>query len=249
MINAVIIEDESIYMDDLTEKLNGLETEINIVSKITSGTEALKIVPKINFDLLFLDIKLGDMTAFDFLERLKTHDFHIIFVTAFEQYAIKAFKVNAIDYLLKPVKADELKNAVNKVMQQVFTGDKKTELLTDYHLLKSRNLLITEKESFTSIPCDNILYCQASGNYTEIVFNEDGNMITVIASKNLMYYEKKLSETGFIRISQSYLVNGNKIKKILKKSREVILLNNKSLPFSKRNKNDVIDYLKNSAIK
>ena len=214
MINAVIIEDESIYMDDLTEKLNGLETEINIVSKITSGTEALKIVPKINFDLLFLDIELGDMTAFDFLERLKTHDFHIIFVTAFEQYAIKAFKVNAIDYLLKPVKEKELVFAVEKAMQQVFSYDRKQNLMVDYHLSVSNTLCVSDSNYYTYIPCKDILYCESDGNYTKIFYEEDGNNNKMVATKNLLYFEKKLKAFNFIRIHQSVLVNSKLIKKI-----------------------------------
>jgi two-component system LytT family response regulator len=248
MINAVIIEDEAIYMDDLTKKLNKLDTEINIVSKITNGAEALNILLKINFDLLFLDIELGDMTAFDLIEKLKRHDFSIIFVTAFEQYAIKAFKVNAVDYLLKPVNGDELKNAVDKVMQQDFTQDKKNELLTDYHLFKSRKLLVPEKESLTIIHCDNLYYCESDGNYTKIIFDDNGNRSTVLTSKNLMYYDKKLSGMGFLRISQSFLVNGNKIKKILKKDRKVVLQNGESLPVSKRCKNVVVEYLRYSSL-
>ncbi len=248
MINAIIIEDENIYRDDLKTKLTQVAPEINVIATLSSGNESLEMLPKLSFDLLFLDIELGDMNAFELIEKLKSQQFHIIFVTAFEQYAIKAFKINAIDYLLKPVDSGELKNAVDKVMRQVFTGDKKIDLLTDYHLLKSRNLLISEKECFTKIPCDNIYYCESGGNYTEIFFNDNGQELSVLASKNLMYYDKKLSDIGFIRISQSYLVNGSKIKKLMKKNRKIILQNGKMLPVSKRCKNEVVEYLRHSSL-
>jgi two-component system LytT family response regulator len=97
MIKVVIIEDETIYLDDLTQKLTKSFSEIKIIAKIISGKEALNILPKLSFNLLFLDIELGDMNAFELIEQLDKNDYHIIFVTAFESYALRAFKVNAID--------------------------------------------------------------------------------------------------------------------------------------------------------
>jgi len=245
MINTVIVEDETIFMEDLEEKLKTITPEVNIIAKITSGKEALNLLPKISFDLLLLDIELGDMTAFDLLEQLKTDDISIIFVTSFEQYAIKAFKANAIDYLLKPVDGDELHNAINKTKEKILTPEKIIGLLSDYRLSKSKSLLISEKTEYSLISIDTILYCEADGNYTRIYYEVLGEKHTKTATKTLGEYEKKLSGFNFLRISQSVLVNGDKVKKIIKRSNELIMLDGTTFTIAKRRKTEIIERLSN----
>ena len=243
MINAAIVEDEAIYLENLEAKLKQFAPEVNIITRISSGKEALQILPKISFDLLLLDIELGDMTAFDLLEKLKTHDYPIIFITSFEQYAIKAFKANAIDYLLKPVDGDELKAAVDKAKEKILTPEKITGLLFDYRLHKSNNLLISEKDEYSLLSFDSIVYCEADGNYTIIHYEVLNKKHKKIATKTLKFFDEKLSPFNFLRISQSVLVNGDKVKKIVKKTNQMVMQNGESFPIAKRRKTEVIEKL------
>jgi two-component system LytT family response regulator len=243
MISAVIIEDEAIHAESLLKKIKEYTPEVNVIKRISTGAEALELLPYITFDLLFLDIELGDMMAFDLIERLKIHDFHIIFVTSFEQYAIKAFKVNAIDYLLKPVNGEELLLAVSKAMRQIFTFDKKHDLMVDYHLSSSRMLCVSDSNFYTYIPCRDILYCLSDGNYTKIYYEESGDEKKMVASRNLLYFEKKLKAYNFLRIHQSVLVNANQIKKIKKHNGELILRNGKIFEIARNRKKIIIEIL------
>ena len=243
MINAVIVEDESIHLEHLENNLREFCPEVNVVKKITSGTEAIEILPKLSFDLLLLDIELGDITAFEILEKLSWHNFHTIFVTAFDHYAVQAFKVNAIDYILKPVDGKDLRTGISKAMKRIFSEDKKINLLTDYHLSKSKCICISESDYFTYIPCCQILYCESSGNYTEIHFEENGGVQEVLATKNLLYFERKLSAHQFIRIHQSVLVNRERIRKIKKSTGQLILNNGKKFDIARNRKKAIIELL------
>ncbi len=245
MINAVIVEDEAIYMEYLESKLKQFAPEVNIIARATSGKEALTLLPKMTIDLLLLDIELGDMSAFDLLEKLKIHDYPIIFTTSFEQYAVKAFKANAIDYLLKPVEGEELRNAINKAKAKILTPERIVGLLSDYRFYKSKSILISEKTEYSLISIDSILYCEADGNYTNIHYELPGKEDVKISTKTLKYFDNKLSEFNFIRISQSVLVNGEKVKKIVKRNNQLILHNGTTFTIAKRRKTDVIEQLSN----
>ncbi len=243
MINTVLVDDESFHLDSFGVILSKVIPEVNIIAKISSGKDALLMLPKLSVDLLFLDIMLGDMTAFELLEKLKNHHYPIIFVTAYEKYAVQAFKVNAIDYLLKPIDADELKAAVSKAMSTPFSVDKKHKLLADYNMEKSGSLMIKEKDTLTFISYSNILYCISDGNYTEIHYNDNGDEKHLLATKNLKYYHDQLTRFNFLRINQSVLINGSKVKKILKRKSQLILNNGTTFTIAKRRKAEIIKKL------
>ncbi len=243
MINTVIVEDEPLHMENLEATLSKVVPEVNVIAKITSGKDALLILPKLSVDLLFLDIELGNMTAFDVIEKVKNHRYPVIFVTAYDKYAVQAFKVNAIDYLLKPIDADELKEAVSKAITTPFSVDKKHKLLADYNMEKSGSLMIKEKETLTFISHSNILYCISDGNYTEIHYHDNGNEKHLLATKNLKYYDDQLSRFNFLRINQSVLINGLKVKKILKRKSQLILNNGATFTIAKRRKTEIIRQL------
>lgn len=243
MINAIIVDDEHIHREHIRNMLLAFCPEVNIVKEIATGNEAINLLPKLSFDLLLLDIELGDITAFEILEQLPWHNFHIIFVTAFDKYAVQAFKVNAIDYIMKPVDGKDLRIAVSKAMKQIFSEDKKYNLLNDYHLSKSKCICISGSNSFTFIPCNDILYCCSSGNYTKIHYEENSNKQRVLATKNLLYFEKKLENHQFIRINQSVLVNREKIRKIKKGTGELILDNGLKFEIARNRKKAILELL------
>ena len=243
MINTVIVEDEPLHMENLASALSEVVPEVNIIAKISSGKDAINLLPKLCFDLLFLDIELGDKTAFDVIEKLKNHKYPIIFITAYDKYAVQAFKVNAIDYLLKPLDEEELKAAVSKAVNNRFTTDKKNNLLADYHMEKSGKLMVKEKESITFLSYDNIIYCVSDSNYTEVYYSDNGNEKHLLSTKNLKYYDEKLSRYGFVRVNQSVLINGKKVKKIIKRKKLLVLQNETVFTIAKRRKTEIIRQL------
>jgi len=255
MIKAVIVEDETIHMEHLKQQLKAVCPEVNVVAEFTSAQQAIRDMTALTFDLLFLDVELGNTTAFELLQKISyPHNYHIIFTSAFNQYAIQAFKVNATDYLLKPIDGKELRLAVSKAMKQIFTTEAKESLLTDYYFTKDQNLVITEKQAYLFLPINNILYCQCDINYTYVFYREcngtdvskepKNSLIQKIAtSKSLSYLESKLASKGFFRIHQTFLVNKNKIRKMDRHESIIFLDGNIELPISRNRWNELKEEL------
>jgi two-component system LytT family response regulator len=244
MLKAIILEDEQIHLEALKEKIHDFCPDIEIVATFLSCHEALEQVPFVNFDMMFLDVRLGDMTAFDFLSKLRSYDFHIIFVSAFDEYALNAFRLNAVDYLLKPVDGKELRMAVRKAMLQHLSHEISTNLSFDYHLARYQSLSISDSKSLFFVPISDIYYCQSDSNYTDIFYQSDTAVVCHNDSKNLLYFEKKLGPLGFIRIHQSVLVNYQKVVKVTRTTNEIILQNNYKFPIARQRKQEVIRQLK-----
>ncbi len=246
MIRAVIIDDESMHHDVLKRSLALFCPEVQLVAEFFSGSEALSKLPSLRFDILFLDIELGDMTSFEMLQQLPDHDFHIIFITSFDQYAIKAFKVNAIDYLLKPVDGQQLRLALNRAMSRLFSRESSNGLLSDYNIHKNNRLLISDSFELKLLDIKTIIYCQAAINYTDIYYiDPQGTEIKSTDSKNLKYYEEKLRPFGFIRLHQSFLVNKEHILKVRKNPCEVVMSTGIKLPVARERKQEVLNQIGN----
>jgi two-component system LytT family response regulator len=245
MIKAIIVEDESIHMEHLKQQLKAVCPEVNVVAEFSSAQQAIRDMTGLTFDLLFLDVELGNTTAFELLQKISyPHNYHIIFTSAFNHYAIQAFKVNATDYLLKPIDGKELRLAVSKAMKQIFTTEAKESLLTDYYFTKDQHIVIIEKKCYNFIPIHLIIYCQSDGNYTDIFYIDDysdedehehngSSKLQVTSSKNISYFEKILVPKGFVRIHRSYLVNKSKIRKIDHRDCKVVLQGNIQLTISR----------------
>ncbi|MCX6278366.1 MAG: LytTR family DNA-binding domain-containing protein [Bacteroidetes bacterium] len=241
MINAIIVEDELIQIAYLQNLLDDFFPEVRVVDTIHSESEVVQRLTERSFDLLFLDVKLGNSNAFELLEQLPQIDFHIIFISGFESYALQAIKSNAVDYLLKPFNVNELRVAVNKVTDRI--NNKESEISKSLNELPGAEncLCISERDSYTFIPCQTILYCKSEGNYTNIfVSNEKGDIETILSSKNLFHFEQKLCLNNFVRIHQSILVNKSKIRKIQKGSRELILSDGTILEIARDRKSEVL---------
>ena len=244
MINAIIVEDELIQIAYLQNLLHDFCPEIKVIETIHSASEVIQKLSKSSFELLFLDVKLGDKNSFELLEQLPEINFQIIITSAFEQFALRAFKTNAIDYLVKPFGGNELRIAVNKVLERIQGQKKNVPGPIDGKHSNDQAICISEHETFTFIPAQSILYCRSEGNYTHVFFtNERGESETILATKNLMHFEKKLSFSNFIRIHQSFLVNKSKIRKIQKGSRELILSDGTVLEIARDRKRAVLSSL------
>jgi two-component system LytT family response regulator len=208
--------------------------QLEVVAEANSVEMALKEIKSKKPDLVFLDIELGDGTGFDILEEVDEVDFHVIFVTAYDHYALEAFKVNAIDYLRKPVNIEEFIMAVKKVEMKEFIHSENLKNLKNEMSSKPTDLLsVSTRTGFESININSLIRCQADGKYT-LCFLEDGRKI--LSSKNLKEFETMLTGKSFFRVHHGHLINLNKVLSFNRADSVVELDNNESVPVSQRKK-------------
>jgi two-component system LytT family response regulator len=244
MIQALIIDDEPKARSNLKNLLETHCPDVKVVDEAGNVKNSLKAIDQHEPDLLFLDIKMQNETAFDLLESLEDADFEIIFVTAYDEYVIKAIRFSALDYLLKPIDIDKLKEAVQRVKEKKETTHEKFE-----HLL--RNLRGTDKtfnkialptmEGQVFIELGKIIRCESEDNYTRF-FIKDHKPIMV--SKTIKHFESLLEDHHFFRVHQSHLVNLKHVNKYVKgKGGYIIMEDDSDVPVSKRRKKPFLDKL------
>lgn len=212
---ALIVEDETLSRDFLSNMVREYCPQLELVAVASNVEEALQRINAHSPQLIFLDIEMQTGTGFDVLQRAGHHNFHVIFTTAFDHYAIQAIKFSAVDYLLKPINVDELEGAVNKAVKQM-EGPKEDNRLE--LLLKNLNrpagedfcISLSTSEGVDFIPLSGIIRLEAKGPYT-IFYLKDGRQIMV--SKNLKEYEISLQEHGFFRIHNSNMINLKDVKR------------------------------------
>jgi two-component system LytT family response regulator len=245
MVRSVIVDDELKSRESLKILLEDFCENVEVLALCQNITEAVEAVEKYKPDVVFLDIQMQRETGFDLLTKVKAITFEVIFTTAYSEYAIKAFKFSAIDYLLKPVDIEELKKSIEKVEKKV-NGSISGRL---EHLIQnlrsssneSYKLALPTAEGLIFIKTSDILYCEASSNYTYIYIT-DGKKHLV--SRTLKEYEDLLSDHNFFRIHHSYLINVGAIKKYVKgEGGYVVLSNDISLDVSKRKKEAFLNKL------
>ncbi len=242
-MKAIIVEDEKGAAEVLYFMINRVVHDIEIVSLTDSVEEAYKEINKHKPDLVFLDIKLKDKTAFDLLEKFEKIDFKIIFTTAYNNYAINAFKYAALDYLLKPIDPLDLKNAITRA-KNYFTQNveyqKMLIKLKQFINEQNKNIVLNTSKGKTLVNKDDIIRLEADGAYTVFVLKNKN----VIVSRNLKYYEKILESSHFLRVHQSHLVNMNYLASI-ERNEKILLKNGDKVPISTRKKQEVLNFLKN----
>ena len=231
MIKAIIIDDIPEAITVLQADLEAYCNNIKVIGSANGVVSGAKIIKELKPDLVFLDIQMPDGTGFDLLEILGDTKFKLIFTTASDEFAIKAFKFSAIDYLLKPIDPDDLMRAVDKVEQQQEPTSRLDLLKENLHHPKKIALNTVDKIHIVDI--DNVIRLESNINYTRFYF-EDGSKLLV--TKTLKEFDKLLIDHNFIRIHQSHLVNTNSIKEFLKQNGEVILKDGTRIPVSTRKK-------------
>ena len=237
MLKAIIVDDEPKARENLQLLLHDFVKGVEVVALCQNIAEAVSAVEKFSPEVVFLDIQLQRETGFDLLTKLKEINFEVIFTTAYTEYAIKAFKFSAIDYLLKPIDIEELQKAVAKVEKRMSNSmtNRLTQLVQNLRQGSTENykIALPTMEGLVFVNVKDILYCEASSNYTQIFTNEEKYLV----SKTLKEYDELLSDHNFFRIHNSYLININSIKKYVKgDGGYVVLNNNTSLDVSKRKK-------------
>ncbi|AUC14796.1 hypothetical protein BTO06_06405 [Tenacibaculum sp. SZ-18] len=236
MINVIVIDDEKLVRSDIIDRLtSNFPKEITIVSEASSVAEAKIEIEKYNPDLLLLDVDLGDGTGFDVLKQIRNKNIQVIFITGFDTHAIKAIKVGALDYILKPVDDEEFKTAVKKAINNMSSDNNIEQLIkvsNDYYNGLNKRIILRTSNTVFAINEDDILYCKSDGNYTTFytILSEK-----IVVSKSMMKIEELLSESTFVRCHQSYIVNKNKVVKYQKQG-FLILKTGDKIPVAARRK-------------
>lgn len=235
MYKAIIIEDEYHLREALSIMLEMIAPDkVQIIGYAESADEAAKLIDRLQPDLVFMDIILKNGTGFDVLQQISYRKFHLIFTTAYEEYAIRAFKFSALDYLLKPIDNEELKTAIDRIQdlkERSLEEKQLNELSYNMNKVPQRIILPTQ-EAMHVVKINQIMHCETSGSYTTFYLN-DGKKIMV--SKPLKNYESILISPDFFRVHQSYLINTNYV---VSYSREgmIEMENGTSIPISRARK-------------
>ena len=225
------------------KKFDALVSQVEDAVGVETGAAAIK---SFNPDIVFLDVEMDDGTGFDLIKKIGQFNFQLIFITAFDKYAVNAFKLSAIDFLLKPIDIDDLQNTLQKAAEAIKTKDiySQLEILQNAMIdLKSGvpKIVLKDNKSIYFVKINDIFNCEAEGSYT--TFNLADNSKIVI-SKPLREYEILLEPFGFIRTHNSHLVNSQKIARLDKADGGMIVLENGSnIPVSQRKWDEVLRIL------
>ena len=243
MIKALIIDDEKHCSDSLEWQIKKYCNGLEIVAVCDTADKGLEQINHLQPELIFLDVEMPIKTGFEMLEELKEVNFDIIFTTAFNQYAIRAIKFGALDYLLKPIDKDELCAAVNKFMNRS-RNDTFKQLNALLSHIKENNDISFQKialptmHSYELVPLNTIIVCESNSNYTNVRLNNGQN---ILISKTLKQIEELLDMPPFFRVHNSFLVNMQYAIRYLKGEGGSLVLNNDmTIPVSRAKKEELL---------
>lgn len=243
-IKAIIIDDEQHCRATLEYELQRHCPQVEIQASLSNATAALEALGKLNPDLVFLDIEMPHMNGFEFLKQAKG-SFGVIFTTAYDQFALRAFQNSAIDYLLKPISADDLLKALDKYEQQNRSSISADQLDILFGKLEGKSfnkIALPTQEGLEFVHPQDICHCESSSNYTYIFFR---NRPKMVISKTLKEIEEMLEGKGFFRVHHSHLINLNDVHKYVKgNGGYVVMDNNTQVPVSRSRKDALMDLFK-----
>ncbi|HLG33271.1 MAG TPA: LytTR family DNA-binding domain-containing protein [Bacteroidia bacterium] len=242
-MKAIILDDEPDARDALRMAVERYCPEIKIIASCENPEEGLEQIKKHNPDLLFLDVDMPGMSGFDVLNQLAESDMNVIFVTAHDKYAIKAIRFSALDYLLKPVDADELQRAVKRAMEKQNRSENNIKVKSFLDNIRSQQerlgkLSVPTMEGLLFMDIHEIVYCKADDNYTEIILSSKEK---IVISKTLKDVEEMLEGYTFFRIHQSYLINLKFMQRYVKGyGGYVVMKDGASLDVARRKKEEFL---------
>jgi two-component system LytT family response regulator len=218
-IKAVIVDDEQNARETLRNIIGKYFDDITILGEADDVQAGVEMIEKQQPQVVFLDIQMPSGNGFDLLMQLSEINFHVIFTTAFDNYAIRAFKFSAFDYLLKPIKIKDMRETIDRLkleMDNAKSPHSRLKVLIDNYSNtdgKIKKLVIPSMEGFEVVKLEDIIRCEGERNYTRVIISESNN---ILVSRTLKEYEELLSDHGFFRIHQSSLINLHHVKKYLK---------------------------------
>ncbi len=243
-LSALLIEDEERSRIVLRNLLETYCPEVEVVGTADSVASGIRAVKELQPDILFLDVQITGGTGFDVLEKVDFPGIAVIFTTAYDHYALKAFKFSAIDYLLKPIDIEELKGAVKKVMADGRHEEDQYKIQNLLSNLKSPNedpvLLVSTLEAVEFIRIRDIIRCEAQGAYTQL-FLKDARPVMV--SKVIKEFEFLLQDYGFYRVHQSHLINLKEVRKYVKADNYLLMRDGAQIQLARSRKEDFFNAL------
>ncbi len=247
---ALIIDDEKNGRENLAGLIRQYCPQLSIVAEAASVGEAIQKIEEFRPRLIFLDIEMPGGNGFKLLEHFKTFPFEVIFVTAYDNFAIKAIRFSASDYILKPINLNELIAAVEKVCRRITQQNENEQIRQLY--LNTRHpanpkIGLPTGERIEFVQVNSIIRCQGESNYTHIYFIDRK---PVLSAKSLIEFEELLGEYGFIRVHKAHLVNLNHVTSLSKNDGGILTMSNgDSVMISRRRKDFVSESLKNMNIR
>lgn len=242
MLRAVIVDDEPKAIQSLSWELSNFNNDIEIIETFTEADKAIKYINENSIDCLFLDIEMPTMDGFQLLERLNQRDFPVVITTAYNEYAIKALKNEAIDYLLKPIDTDDLEATIDRIKihhQKNNNSEKFEKILSSFNQkFNRRKITINTDGKLIFLEQSEILFVESDGNYSSIHTTLNKK---IVVTKKLKEINELLPDEHFFRIHNSFVINLNKIKEFLKSDGYVILEDNHKIPVSRQRKSDFLE--------
>jgi len=245
LIKAIVIDDEQNCIDSLVFDLQKHCKEVDVLETCTTPKQGLLAIKKLKPDLVFLDVQMPWMSGFEMLELIDEIDFAIIFTTAFDQFAAKAFRISAIDYLLKPVHINDLKEAVTKASEKILQKSGTDNIANLLQNIKKpevkQRIAVPGREGYEFIEAGKIIYAKAEGSYTHVFLDDKRKLII---SKTLSDIEELLPTEHFQRIHHSTVVNLSHITHLFKTDGGFVVLDNgEKLAVSKSKKESLMERL------
>lgn len=244
MINTILIDDERDGLEDLQETLEKYCPEVSVKGAFHSPLEGMQAIQTIKPDLVLLDVQMPGMSGFELLQKLSPVSFNVIFVSAYDRYAIKAIKFSALDYLLKPIDVDELIQAISRVKERL--APTPYSLQSVVHNTQQRSgrierLAVPSTEGIDFFEVKDIIFCKADSCYTHIYFTRHQ---TKVVTRVLKDFEELLSESGFCRVHNSFLVNLSHVKRYVRgEGGYALLTDDHHVDISRRRKEEFLSML------
>lgn len=242
-MKAILVDDELYCTELLSALLAKNCPEVEVVAEFNDPQKAAAFIRDNPPDILFLDIEMPRLNGFDLLERVRPVSFQVVFTTAYNQYALRAIKISALDYLLKPIDIEELKAAVEKAQQQ-----QQSPQWGQFELMERtrsageappKTIALSTLEGLHFVEVADILYCRSEGSYTNLLFMDGESMLL---SKPIKDVGELLIPAGFLRVHNSYLINLSHIKKYIRgEGGEIIMKNGDTVPVSRSKKAEFLD--------
>ena len=217
MLKSIIIDDEKMAIEALAEDIKTYTEDVEIIATCSDSSKAKSLIEKLKPDIVFLDIEMPGLNGFQLLESIDLINFSVVFVTAYDQFALKAFEFSAADYLVKPVDRKRLVSTINTIKEKKAKDEIDCKLSVILHNLKISTsayptLAVPSLDGIEFVPVDEIMYLKSDGNYCNIFLVDDKK---IYVSKTLKHFANLLDGFGFIRIHQSYFVNVRFIRKYM----------------------------------
>lgn len=240
MLKTILIDDEYDCVELLARELTSHCPEVQVIGRSTNSEEGLRLIQVLQPDLVFLDIEMPRMNGFQLLEKLGPLRFSLIFVTAYNEFAVKAFRFSALDYLLKPIDTRDLQEAVRKVERQQRVDGRQLDLLKrqlHQHQLADK-IAVPYQQGVMFLPVGDIIYCESDSNYTKVIATQNRQYLL---TRTLREVQDVLEERHFLRVHRQYVINLDQIKLFMKGEGSYVVMSNEiSIPVARNQKEKLI---------